>query len=192
MLMDFIKNPFKKKYSQEETDFINFFRQTVLFDVLEDSEILEFKPYIYERSYAESEVVFHQGDPSKAMFFIKSGRVQLRMHLQQTHKRVLTLTTGQSLGENCLVEDKPRPVSAIVMEKSVIYVLAKTDIEKVFAQDKDIPSKILAKFGELYYDWTLKVIAKLLSKSIPVQEGVLDFRTRHVESTTIPPPETRS
>lgn len=194
MLKEIIKNPFKKRYSEEEEEFINFFRKTVLFNALEDSEILEFKPYIYERVYNPEEVVFHQGDPSKAMFFIKSGKVQLRMQIGEHSRRLATLTEGQILGDNCLVEDKAHPISAIIVEKSILYVLAQTDIQKVFEEDKDIPHKVLSKFGELYYEWTTKVIFKLLSKNIPVQEGILDFRVKNrIAANILPhnPPESR-
>lgn len=196
MLKEIIKNPFKKRYSEEDEQFINFFRRTVLFSTLEDSEILEFKPYIYERKYNADEIVFHQGDPSKAMFFVKSGKVQLRMQLGNYSRRLITLTEGQVFGENCLVEDKPHPLNAIVMEKSSLYVLAQTDIQKVFMEDKDIPGKMLAKFGELYYEWTIKVIFKLLSKNIPVQEGIMDFRVKNRIPADVPvynpPTETRT
>ncbi|MCS7076638.1 MAG: cyclic nucleotide-binding domain-containing protein [Bacteroidia bacterium] len=195
MLKDLIKNPFKKRYSEEDERFIEFFRRVILFSTLEDSEILEFKPYIYERTYQPDEVVFHQGDPSKAMFFIKSGKVQIRMQIGQYSRRLVTLTEGHAFGENCLVEDKPHPVSAIVMESSCLYVLAQTDIQKVFEEDKDIPGKMLAKFGELYYEWTLKVIFKLLSKNVPIQEGILDLRVKNrpypTTITPMPPQERR-
>jgi len=193
MLKEIIRNPFKKRYSEEDEQFINFFRKIVLFNTLEDSEILEFKPYIYERTYNTDEVVFHQGDPSKAMFFVKSGKVQLRIQLGEYSRRLITLTEGQIFGENCLVEDKPHPVNAIVMEKSTLYVLAQTDIQKVFQEDKDIPGKMLTKFGELYYEWTIKVIFKLLSKNIPVQDSILDFRVKNRIPADIPEynPQTR-
>ncbi len=193
MLKEIIKNPFKKRHSEEDEQFINFFRKIILFSTLEDSEILEFKPYIYERNYNTDEIVFHQGDPSKAMFFVKSGRVQLRIQLGDYSRRLTTLTEGQIFGENCLVEDKPHPLNAIVMEKTTLYVLAQTDIQKVFQEDKDIPGKMLAKFGELYYEWTIKVILKLLSKNIPVHDGILDFRVKNRIPADIPAhdPETR-
>ncbi|MCS7027463.1 MAG: cyclic nucleotide-binding domain-containing protein [Bacteroidia bacterium] len=193
MFKNIIKNPFKKRYSEEEEEFIQFFRKVVLFNTLEDSEILEFKPYIYERTYQPNEIVFHQGDPSKAMFFIKSGKVQLRMQIGQSSRRLITLTEGHAFGDNCLVEDRPHPVSAIVVERSILYVLAQTDIQRVFQEDKDIPIKMLTKFGELYYEWTLKVIHKMLSKNIPIQEGVLDLKQRRLANEIAPiPPVTRS
>lgn len=194
MLKEIIRNPFKKRYSEDDEQFIRFFKKIVLFSNLEESEILEFKPYIYERTYNPNEIIFHQGDPSKAMFFIKSGKVQLRMQLAGYSRRLITLTEGHIFGENCLVEDKPHPLNAIVMEKSTLYVLAQTDIQKVFQEDKDIPGKMLSKFGELYYEWTIKVILKLLSKNIPVQEGIMDFRVKNRLPADIPvydPPETR-
>lgn len=193
MLKEIIKNPFKKRHSEEDEQFINFFRKIILFSTLEDSEILEFKPYIYERNYNPDEIVFYQGDPSKAMFFVKSGRVQLRMQLGNYSRRLITLTEGQVFGENCLVEDKPHPFNAVVMEKSTLYVLAQTDIQKVFQEDKDIPGKMLAKFGELYYEWTIKAVFKLLSRNIPIQDGIMDFRIKSRVPADIPvhDPETR-
>lgn len=110
--------------------------------------------------YKKNQVVFSQGDPADALFYIQKGRVKLTVVSQQGKEAVIGLVgLHDFFGETCLLGQPLRLKTAIAMSDSQIVRLEKTRTIRVL---HDEPA-----FSEL-------LLAHLLSRNIRLEEDLVD------------------
>jgi CRP/FNR family transcriptional regulator, cyclic AMP receptor protein len=110
--------------------------------------------------YRKGQVVFAQGDPGDAVFYIQKGKAKLTVVSEQGKEAVIAiLGTGEFVGEGCLAGQAQRIATVTAMADSVIARLEKSAIIQVIHQEP--------AFSELF-------IAHLLGRSIRVEADLVD------------------
>jgi CRP/FNR family cyclic AMP-dependent transcriptional regulator len=110
--------------------------------------------------YRKGQVVFAQGDPGDAVFYIQKGKAKLTVVSEQGKEAVIAiLGTGEFVGEGCLAGQVQRIATVTAMADSVIARLEKSAIIQVIHQEP--------AFSELF-------IAHLLGRSIRVEADLVD------------------
>ena len=110
--------------------------------------------------YRKDKVVFRQGDPSDAVFYIQSGKVKKTVVSEQGKEAVVAiLETGDFFGEGCLAGEVLRLSTVTALTKCVIVRISKTDITRVIHEEP--------AFAELF-------IAHLLARNSRVEEDLVD------------------
>jgi CRP/FNR family cyclic AMP-dependent transcriptional regulator len=108
--------------------------------------------------FRPGQVVYAQGDPGEAVFYIQKGRVKLTVVSKFGKQAVMgILGTGSFLGEGCL-RGRPHAVTATVMVKSSIVRLDKSRVTRLLRED---PS-----FSDLF-------VNHLLSRNINIEEDMV-------------------
>ena len=111
-------------------------------------------------TYREDQVVFSQGDPADAVFYIESGKVKLTVISKQGKEAVVAmLGTNEFFGEGCLAGQTRRIATVTTMTESVIVRLEKPAIVRVIHQEP--------AFSEMF-------IAHLLARAIRVEADLVD------------------
>jgi CRP-like cAMP-binding protein len=111
-------------------------------------------------SYGKDQVVFSQGDPADAVFYIQKGKVKVTVVSEQGKEAVVAiLGAGDFFGEACLAGQTRRLATVAVMADSVIVRLEKAAIIRVI--------HIEPAFSELF-------IAHLLDRTIRVESDLVD------------------
>ena len=111
-------------------------------------------------SYSKDQVVFSQGDPADAVFYIQKGKVKVTVVSEQGKEAVVAiLGAGDFFGEACLAGQTRRLATVAVMADSVIVRLEKAAIIRVI--------HIEPAFSELF-------IAHLLDRTIRVESDLVD------------------
>ena len=112
------------------------------------------------RKYPKGQVVFSQGDPGDAVFYIQKGRAKLTV-VSEHGKEVVIAILGveEFFGEGCLAGQAQRIATVTTMIDSVIARLEKSTIIQVIHQEP--------AFSE-------KLIAHLLARSIRVEADLID------------------
>jgi CRP-like cAMP-binding protein len=112
------------------------------------------------RKYPKGQVVFSQGDPGDAVFYIQKGRAKLTV-VSEHGKEVVIAILGveEFFGEGCLAGQAQRIATVTTMTDSVIARLEKSTIIQVIHQEP--------AFSE-------KLIAHLLARSIRVEADLID------------------
>jgi CRP/FNR family transcriptional regulator, cyclic AMP receptor protein len=106
------------------------------------------------------QIVFSQGDPADAVFYIEKGRIELRVVSQQGKEAVLaTLSVGDFFGEGCLAGQPLRMATAVAAAESSIMRLEKSAMIAVL-QDEPV-------FSALF-------ISYLLTRNIRIEEDLVD------------------
>src|SRR2546422_5355376 len=110
--------------------------------------------------YRKGQIVFSQGDPADAVFYVQKGKVKVAVVSDQGKEAVVAiLSADEFCGEGCLA-GQPRRISTVTaMTECMVMRLEKTSIIRVL---HDEPG-----FSELF-------ISHLLARTIRVEEDLVD------------------
>jgi CRP/FNR family transcriptional regulator, cyclic AMP receptor protein len=110
--------------------------------------------------YHKGQVVFAQGDPADAVFYVQSGEVKNTIVSEQGREAVVAIfATDEFFGEGCLAGRTLRLSTAATMSPSIIVRLEKAAIVRVIHEEP--------AFSEMF-------IAHLLSRTIRVEADLVD------------------
>ncbi|MGC2221391.1 MAG: cyclic nucleotide-binding domain-containing protein, partial [Methylocella sp.] len=110
--------------------------------------------------YRTDDIVFSQGDPADAVFYIQSGEVKITVVSEQGKEAVIAiLGTNDFFGEGCLAGQAQRIATVATMRDSVIVRLEKAAIVRVIHLEPAFSGKF---------------IAHLLARAIRVEADLVD------------------
>jgi CRP/FNR family cyclic AMP-dependent transcriptional regulator len=110
--------------------------------------------------YRKDQIVFRQGDPSDAVFYIQSGKAKKTVLSEQGKEAVVALLdAGDFCGEGCLAGEALRLSTVSALTKCVIARISKADITQVIHEEP--------AFAELF-------ISHLLARNSRVEEDLVD------------------
>jgi CRP/FNR family transcriptional regulator, cyclic AMP receptor protein len=85
----------------------------------------------FEKTYAPGEIVFHQGDPGKALFLVREGEVVITQTTPTGEHVLRSLGVGACFGELGLIDDSPRSATARVGAPTRLLILYKSDFDEL-------------------------------------------------------------
>jgi CRP/FNR family cyclic AMP-dependent transcriptional regulator len=110
--------------------------------------------------YGKEQIVFSQGDPADAVFYIQKGKVKVTVVSEQGKEAVVALlATGDFFGEACLAGQATRLATVAAMTEATIVRLEKSAIIHLIQTDP--------AFSEIF-------IAHLLNRTIRVEADLVD------------------
>jgi CRP-like cAMP-binding protein len=110
--------------------------------------------------YKRKKIIFQQGDPADAVFYIQSGKIELSVVSREGKERVIAiLGAGDFFGEGCLAGQPLHMASAIALAESTIFRIEKQAMIRVL---RDEPT-----LSEMF-------MAFLLSRNIQFEEDLVD------------------
>ena len=110
--------------------------------------------------YRKDQIVFSQGDPADAVFYIQSGKVKVSIVSKQGKEAVVAIhEMSDFFGEGCLAGQMRRIATVATMADSVIVRLEKAAIVRVIRQEP--------AFSEMF-------MAHLLAQAIRVEADLVD------------------
>jgi CRP/FNR family transcriptional regulator, cyclic AMP receptor protein len=113
-----------------------------------------------ELKFRSQEIVFRQGDPADAVFYVKTGRIQLTVVSDQGKEGIIALFgPGDFFGEGCVAGQPIRLASAVATTASSISRI-----------EKDAMIRLLHE----QHDFSEKFMAFLLSRNIQVEADLVD------------------
>jgi len=106
------------------------------------------------------QIVFSQGDPADAVFYIQKGQIELRVLSEQGKEAILAIMgADQFFGEGCLAGQPLRMMTATALTKCSLLRLEKSTMIRVL---HDEPT-----FSERF-------ISHLLKRNIRIEEDLVD------------------
>jgi CRP/FNR family transcriptional regulator, cyclic AMP receptor protein len=110
--------------------------------------------------YRKDQIVFSQGDPADAVFYIQKGKAKVTVVSEQGKEAVVAiLGPSDFFGEGCLAGQPRRMATVSTMAEGLFMRLEKASVVRVI---HDEPA-----FSELF-------IAHLLARTIRVEEDLID------------------
>jgi CRP/FNR family transcriptional regulator, cyclic AMP receptor protein len=110
--------------------------------------------------YHRKEVIFSQGDPGDAVFYIQKGKVKLTVFSPHGKEAVIALLGAEDFfGEACLNGQARRMETATAIEDSAIVRLSRESMIRMLRAER--------KFSEVFMHY-------LLTRNIRIQEDLVD------------------
>jgi CRP/FNR family cyclic AMP-dependent transcriptional regulator len=110
--------------------------------------------------YSENRVIFRQGDPADALFYLRRGKVKLAVTSQQGKEAIVAiLGAGEFFGEGCLAGQPLRVSTAIAVTDCTLARIEKSRMARMLHNQHDI--------SELF-------VTHLLSRNIRYEEDLVD------------------
>jgi CRP/FNR family transcriptional regulator, cyclic AMP receptor protein len=111
-------------------------------------------------NYGPNEVIFAQGDPADAVFFVEEGKVKITVVSEQGKEAVLAIhQNGDFFGEGCLTGQPRRLATVAALTECTIMRLAKDAIVSVLHDEP--------KFSDLFMSY-------LLTRNARVEADLVD------------------
>ena len=111
-------------------------------------------------TYKKNQIVFSQGDPAKAVFYVEQGKIKVTVISEQGKEAVVAIHgKGDFFGEGCLTAQSRRLATAAAMTESVIMRLEKAAIVRVLNEEP--------KFADLFMSY-------LLTRNARVEADLVD------------------
>jgi CRP-like cAMP-binding protein len=112
-------------------------------------------------AYRKNKVIFLQGDPCDAVFYIQGGRVKLSvLSVGGKEATIALLSAGDFLGESCITSDQPvRMFSATAIADSCVLKISKDAMLSVLHNEH--------AFSDLF-------VSYLVTRNNQIQEDLVD------------------
>ena len=116
----------------------------------------------------KGDVLFNEADRGNYVCFIAEGELNIIIKSNATGKEVVlaTLTSGQSIGEMSIIDDKPRSATVIANEKSTLIILSKSAFDLILERHSTIATILLKGISRLLSEY-LRETSKRLADYIP-------------------------
>jgi CRP-like cAMP-binding protein len=116
-----------------------------LFAGLDDDGLAGLMRGMRIRKFRRGETVFHVGDPGDALFIVISGSIKITLPADSGDEAILaTLRPGDFFGELALLDGAPRSATAIAIEATETYILARDRFRELISTDPIMREAVLA------------------------------------------------
>jgi CRP-like cAMP-binding protein len=111
-------------------------------------------------NYRKNAIIFAQGDPANAVFYIRKGKIKIAVTSEQGKEAVVAiLGAGTFFGEGCLIGQPLRLTKAATMIESEVMRIRKTEMIRILHAEP--------AFAEVF-------TAHLLTRNSRVEEDLVD------------------
>ncbi|MBA3061123.1 MAG: cyclic nucleotide-binding domain-containing protein [Nitrospirae bacterium] len=125
---------------------INELRKQILFEGIKDADLGKLSGSIEERFLKKGEFLFREGEDTKGIYMIRSGKIEINKVTPDGWKQTLAvLTVGSFFGELSIIEKRKHEANAVAIENTELLKLPKEEFEKLEKEDVVLASQILKK-----------------------------------------------
>lgn len=127
---------------------ISELKKQILLEDISDSELEKLSKVIKEVSLKQGEFLFKEGEDTKGIYMIRSGKIGINKVTPDGWKQTLAvLTSGSFFGELSIMEKRKHEANAAAIEKSELLKLSKEDFEKMEKDDISLALQIFKKIA---------------------------------------------
>jgi CRP-like cAMP-binding protein/uncharacterized membrane protein YdbT with pleckstrin-like domain len=113
-------------------------REVPLFGGLSPEDVHSLASAVGQTSYRQGTAIYHEGELSRTLYIIESGRVALQAKEESGDTRTITqLKAGDFFGERSLLTGQPRDSSVRALEDTKLLYLNQKDFDRLL---RDLPS----------------------------------------------------
>jgi CRP-like cAMP-binding protein len=110
---------------------------------LDAAELDSLKKFIFEKTVAKGEIIFLDGEPAEALYFVVSGMVKIFKTSAEGKEQILTiLKPRESFNDVPIFDGGPSHVSAQAMTPVLLYGIKKENIQTILREHPQIAVNI--------------------------------------------------
>jgi len=101
-----------------------------------------------ETTYAPGDVIFHEGDPSHTVCFVRAGEVEVSKAMGETAIVLGTVGEGQFVGEMGVIEQRPRGATVRAKDEVRVEMLSEAEFLARLSEDRATALLALRRLSE--------------------------------------------
>ncbi len=120
--------------------------QLSLLEGMDDAQRAQIQTVLVRRELALGEILFRRGEPGDCLYVLAEGSVSILGDVAKgvaAAQRLASFVPGVIFGETAMLDGAGRTASAAADEPSVVYVLNRTDFDKLRAGDPALANLLL-------------------------------------------------
>lgn len=148
---------------------------------------------VHERHYNRGSVIFQEGDPGEAAYFVCTGRVKIyRLSAEGTEQLKGLFGPGQPFGLVTALDSSPYPASAEAVEDSLVWSIKSEHLQCVLTSRPEVSVGVMKEVGSRLRQAHGRVHS-LVAHSVPqrVAEYLLDQARQQGQSGQTGPVQIR-
>lgn len=123
---------------------LDYVKKLQLFSGLDDKSLGVISNLLREKKYRKNELIFMEDEASKAVFFVKKGKVKIYKTTQEGKEHIIhIMKDGDVFAEACLLGAFPYPANSEAIEDSDIFIIDNEDLEKLLENHPKIGIEII-------------------------------------------------
>lgn len=123
---------------------IELLKNINIFKDLSEVSLEKISKLIEEKVYKKGEILFQEGEEGKGVYFIKEGKIKIYKSSVDGKEHILhILEKGEMFAEVCILNGLPYPASAMAIEKSQVYIIENSKLEKLIITNSEIAIEII-------------------------------------------------
>ena len=136
----------------------DYLRQISIFSELESEFLEEIYKISRVRKYEKGRIIFMEGEPGEAFFYIKSGLVKVSKLSRDGREHILhVLNEGHVFAEVTLFSNTEYPATAEVLEEAEIGIIKNEDLEKVIKENPDLSLQLIKYLNKRLVEAHMKI-----------------------------------
>lgn len=125
-------------------------RSVPIFSQLDDNELRQVGSLMHNRTYADGESVFFEGQPGNGMYIIMRGSVRIVLHHGQPDEvQIALLEVGDFFGEFSLLDESPRSATCVASGSTELGGFFRPDLMDIVASRPQTGIKIVLKLADV-------------------------------------------
>ncbi|NLN29471.1 MAG: Crp/Fnr family transcriptional regulator [Firmicutes bacterium] len=160
-------------------------RRIPFFSGLSDEQRRLLEPVVVTARYRKGQILFVEGEPSRALFFIYTGRVKVYRLAADGREQILHLLgDGEPVAVVPFLDGGPYPANAEVLEDSELAQIQFSDFERIALANPDILMRMLRLLAQRMRE-SQEEITRMSLQNVAARlaRRILDLCERHGRAT---------
>ncbi|MCP5159729.1 MAG: SLC26A/SulP transporter family protein [Gammaproteobacteria bacterium] len=129
-------------------------------------EIAELASVLRPLALESGERLFDASEPGSELYLVLRGRIDIRLHVAgERYKRLAVYGPGTVFGEIAFLDPGPRAAEAVAVRRSELWILSRTDFDRLRKMYPDAAIALLLALGRLQsraLRWSAREIQRLI------------------------------
>lgn len=149
------------------------------FSQLDQQQLEAIKGIMQKKHYKKNEIIFFEGEPGEYIYIIESGKIKMVKMLASGEEHILNIfKPGDLIAEIVVFDSQDYPATAISMDESLVYLLARQDLEKILLEFPRITVEFLRVISNRLRMAQKNVRDLSLKNSTARTAGILNYLAR--------------
>jgi len=119
-----------------------------LFSSLNKDRMMELNRMISDRTVEGEQPIYFANEPSKTIYFLKTGRVKITKYLVDGSEKIIAIINpGEIFGEMAYMDEGQRTDFAVTVEPSMICAINKNDLAAFIEKNPELNLKLTRILG---------------------------------------------
>lgn len=128
------------------------------FTGLQPDELEQVRQRVGFKKFEKGEIVFLEGEPCRAVYFVRSGRIKIYKTSPDGREQVLRIMKrGDSFNEVPVFDDGPNPATAQAAEAASVLFVRKDDLRAIVREYPIVAENVLRHFAGMLRHLTVLV-----------------------------------